>query len=148
MRITPYGRTPSARSLPPMTQALRTISTKRARCAASPIAEPPPTGGHTGATMEPITRSFARTLSASAFSSSSDASMLVCGSAAKMSMPSNFWPFTSAAAVSSSIVSRLIGGSDSGPLPTRPGHIALCRRGKLLAAGIGRILCVGLGCRQ
>ena len=34
-------------------------------------------------------------------------------------------PSTSAAAVRSSIVSRSIGGSESGPLPTSPGHIAL-----------------------
>ena len=42
-------------------------------------------------------------------------------------MPSNFWPSTFAAAVSSSIRSRLIGGSWPGlsPLPTKPGHMAL-----------------------
>ncbi len=40
-------------------------------------------------------------------------------------------PSTSAAAVRSSIVSRSIGGSESGPLPTRPGHMALCTAGNL-----------------
>ncbi len=41
-------------------------------------------------------------------------------------------PSTSAAAVRSSIVSRSIGGSESGPLPTTPGQAALCSFGKLL----------------
>ncbi len=47
-------------------------------------------------------------------------------------MPSNFRPFTSAPAVNSSIRSRLIGGSWPGPspLPTSPGHMALCSLGK------------------
>src|SRR5215217_5957990 len=36
-----------------MRLALSTISTKRARSSALPIAEPPPTGGQTGATTEP-----------------------------------------------------------------------------------------------
>ena len=43
---------------------------------------------------------------------------------------SNFWPLTLAAAVSSSMRSRLIGGwSVPGSLPTRPGHMALCSLG-------------------
>jgi hypothetical protein len=57
--------------------------------------------------------------------------MLVCGSARKRSTPSNFVFSISAAAVKSSISSRSIGGSESGPLPTSPGHIALCSFGKL-----------------
>ena len=56
----------------------------------------------------------------------------VCADRQGKSTPSNLLPSTSAAAVRSSIVSRPIGGSESGPLPTRPGHIALCSCGKLL----------------
>ena len=40
-------------------------------------------------------------------------------------MPSNFTPSTLAAAVRLIIVSRSIGGSESGPLPTSPGQAAL-----------------------
>ena len=89
------------------------------------MAEPPPTGGQTGATMEPIARLWRAAFSASCFASSSVKSILVWGAAWKMSMPSNFTPFTSALAVSEIMVSRSIGGSESGPLPTSPGHIAL-----------------------
>ena len=89
------------------------------------MAEPPPVGGQTGATTEPITRLRWRALSASAFSSSSEASMLTCGSNRNRSKPSNLTPSTSAAAVRSSIVSSGIGGSESGPLPTTPGQAAL-----------------------
>ncbi len=40
-------------------------------------------------------------------------------------MPSNLTPSTSALTVSEIIVSRSMAGSESGPLPTRPGHMAL-----------------------
>src|SRR5262249_19695910 len=67
---------------------------------------------------------------ASFFRSSSDESMSVCGSDRKMSTPSKRWPSTSATAVISSMVSKSITGSASGPpLPTRPGHVALCSLG-------------------
>ena len=55
----------------------------------SPIADPPPVGGQTGATSEPTTRPFARILSASRFRSSSVESMLTCGSKRNRSTPSN-----------------------------------------------------------
>src|SRR6185436_14903501 len=57
--------------------------------------------------------------------------MLTCGSNRNRSTPSNLTPSTDASAVRSSIVSRSMGGSPSGPLPTSPGHIALCRAGNL-----------------
>ena len=132
IRTTPPLRMPSSRSCRAMPQALRTMSTKRWRSVSLPIAEPPPTGGHTGATTEPTSRFFAAILSASLLISSFEESMLVCGSARKRSTPSNLMPPTSVAAVRSSISSRPIGGSEAGPLPTRPGHIALCSFGKLL----------------
>ena len=47
-----------------MRQALRTCPTNRLRSSSLPIAEPPPVGGHTGATTEPTTKPFDRTLSA------------------------------------------------------------------------------------
>ena len=64
--------------------------------------------------------------------SSSSESMLVWGSERNRSTPSNRTPLTWAAAVRSSMVSRSMGGSESGPLPTNPGHIALCSFGKYL----------------
>ena len=59
----------------------------------SPIAEPPPVGGHTGATTDPTTSPLPRILSASRFRSSSVESMLTCGSNRNRSTPSNFAPF-------------------------------------------------------
>jgi hypothetical protein len=108
-----------------MRQPLRTWSRNFLRSASSPIAEPPPVGGQTGATTEPITRFRFSAFSASAFKSSSEASMLTWGSNKNRSKPSNLMPSTSAAAVSSSMVSSGIGGSESGPLPTTPGQAAL-----------------------
>ena len=77
-------------------------------------------------------RSRARaTLSRSRFSSSSVASMLMCGSNRNRSTPSNLTPSTFAFAVRSSIVSRSMDGSAPGlPFPTRPGHMALCSAGR------------------
>ena len=110
------------------------------------MAEPPPVGGQTGATTEPTTSLRRRALSASRFTSSSEPSMLKCGEKRNRSKPSNFTPSTSAAAVRSSMVSRSIGGSESGPLPTTPGQDALCSLGKLLgwlatgdALGLGSV---------
>src|SRR5207245_11008409 len=88
-------------------------------------AEPPSVGPQTGATTEPMTNPLARTLSASALIWSSVALMLTCGSKRNRSTPSNFAPLTEALAVKASIVSRSMGGSESGPLPTRPGDMAL-----------------------
>jgi hypothetical protein len=119
-----------------MRQAFSTIEMKRLRSSASPIAEPPPTGGQTGATIEPMARFLEPTVSASFFRSSSLASMLVCGSARNRSMPSNFTPSTSAAAVMSISAESAIGGSASPPLPTTPGHMALCNFGQLLRSAI------------
>jgi hypothetical protein len=48
-------------------------------------------------------------------------------------------PSTSAAAVRRSMVSRPMGGSESGPLPTRPGHMALWTRGKLAGQALAGI---------
>ena len=58
--------------------------------------------------------------------------MLTCGANRKRSTPSNLMPSTSAAAVRSSIVSRSMAGSDPSPLPTTPGHAALCSFGNVL----------------
>ena len=74
-------------------------------------------------TRRPIRR--LRIFDASSSNCSSVESMLTCGSNRKRSTPSNRCPFTSAAAVSSSIVSRPIGGSLPSPLPTTPGQAAL-----------------------
>jgi hypothetical protein len=52
-------------------------------------------------------------------------SIEMCGSNRNRSIPSNFTPSTLAADVRLIIVSRSIGGSESGPLPTRPGQAAL-----------------------
>ncbi len=126
MRTTPCGRMPSSRSFAAIRQALRTWPTNFARSSALPMAEPPPVGGHTGATSEPTTKPFARILSASALMSSSLLSMETCGSNRNRSTPSNLTPLTSARAVRSSIVSRSMQGSAPGlPLPTSPGHMAL-----------------------
>ncbi len=136
IRTTPPGRTPRPRSCEAIRQAFSTMPVKRARSSALPIADPPPTGGHTGATTEPTSRFLERILSASRLMSSVPDSMLVWGSARKRSTPSNFTPSIAAAAVKSSIVSRSIAGSAPGlPLPTRP-HMALCNFGKLLRLGI------------
>src|SRR5260370_3669944 len=79
-----------------------------------------------------MTRFFARTLSANRFRSSSEESISTCGAKRKRSTPANFVPFTAAAAVRFSIVSRSINGSPpSDPLPTTPGQAALCNLGKL-----------------
>ena len=56
MRTTPYGRMPIWRSVRAMRQPLRTCVRNCSRAASSPIAEPPPVGGQTGATTEPMTR--------------------------------------------------------------------------------------------
>ena len=85
-----------------------------------------------GATTEPTTKPLAAILSAIVFKSSSLISILICGSNRKISTPSNLTPSTSAAAVRSSIVSRSSEGSAPGePLPTRPGHMALCSLGNV-----------------
>ena len=60
MRITPDRRIPTSRSVLPISQAFRTCVTNCCRSAALPIAEPPPVGGHTGATSEPTARCLAR----------------------------------------------------------------------------------------
>jgi len=56
-------------------------------------------------------------------------SIEMCGSNRNRSIPSNFTPSTDAAAVMLIIVSRSIGGSESGPFPTSPGQAALCSFG-------------------
>ena len=126
IRTTPYLRMPSSFSFFPIAQALRTWVTKDLRSSSLPMADPPPVGGQTGATSDPTTRLRRPMFSASRFRSSSEESILTCGSKRKRSTPSNLTPLTLAAAVLSSIVSRSIGGSAPGPpLPTSPGHIAL-----------------------
>src|SRR5262245_34125877 len=121
---------PMSRSFLPTAQDLRTCVRKFLRSSSDPIAEPPPVGPHTGATSEPMTRLREATLSARRLRSSSLESISVCGRDRKMSTPSKRWPSTSAAAVRSSIVSRSITGSASGPpLPTSPGQVALCSFG-------------------
>ena len=132
MRMTPYLRMPVAFSFFAISQAFRTCVTNALRSSSLPMAEPPPVGGHTGATSEPTTRWRRPMLSASFLMSSSVESMLTCGSKRNRSTPSNLTPLTSAFAVLSSIVSRSIGGSAPGPpLPTSPGHIALWMAGYL-----------------
>src|SRR5712671_1230855 len=96
MRTTPYGRAPSSRSRLAIRQPLRTWSVNFLRSPSLPIAEPPPVGGQTGATTEPITSPRDRTLSASFFKSSSVESMSTCGAKRKTSTPSNLTPSTSA----------------------------------------------------
>src|ERR1039458_866567 len=146
MRTIPWGRAASSRSLRAIRQALRTCATKRCRSSALPMAEPPPVGGHTGATTDPTTRPSARTSSAKRARSSSLESMETCGSNRKRSTPSNFAPSAPsalsrwAAAVRRSMVSRPMGGSESGPLPTRPGHMALWTRGKLWCESGARMM--------
>ncbi len=134
IRTTPYFRTPRSFSFCAMAQAFRTCPTNALRSASVPMADPPPVGGHTGATIDPINRPRFATESRSFLRSSSVESISVCGSDRNKSTPSNLTPSTSAAAVRSSIVSRSMGGSAPGPsppLPTRPGHIALCTAGYL-----------------
>ena len=98
----------------------------RPRSASSPMADPPPVGGHTGATTLPMTRPSDWTFSANLFRSSSVESMSTWGALRKRSTPSNRTPSTSAAAVQSSMVSRSMKGSSaSGPFPTTPGQPAL-----------------------
>src|SRR5215472_13167008 len=96
---------PISLSCLPIAHALRTCVRKFLRSCSDPIAEPPPVGGQTGATS---------------------------GAKRKRSTPSKRMPSTSAAAVRLSMVSRSIAGSLPGPpLPTRPGHMALCSAGDL-----------------
>jgi len=125
MRTTPYFRMPISRNVLPIAHAFFTCVRKRLRSSSVPIAEPPPVGGQTGATSDPTTKPRRPMRSASRSRSPRLASMSTCGSNRKRSTPSKRTPFTLAAAVRSSIVSRSIGGSESGPLPTSPGHIAL-----------------------
>ena len=126
MRTTPYVRTPVLRSFCPIAHALRTCVRKLRRSSSVPIADPPPVGGHTGATSEPTANPFEPIVSARRAMSAALASMLTCGSKRNRSTPSNFRPSTAVLAVRSSIVSRSIVGSAPGlPLPTSPGHIAL-----------------------
>src|ERR1035438_967381 len=66
--------------------------------------------------------------------------MPTCGSNRKRSTPSNRAPLASAAAVRRSMGSRPMGGSESGPLPTRPGHMALWTRGKLWCESGARMM--------
>ena len=48
---------PRSRSVLPISQAFRTCVRNFFRSSSFPIAEPPPVGGHTGATSEPTTSS-------------------------------------------------------------------------------------------
>ena len=118
------------RSFLPIAHALRTWVTNFAFARRSPIAEPPPVGGHTGATTEPTTNPSRANLVAQPLQivvGRIDADVRVEQKqidAVELRRRS-----TSALAVRSSIVSRSIGGSEPGPLPTSPGHIALCKAG-------------------
>src|SRR3954466_2365248 len=139
IRTTPYLRMPRSFSFLAIAHALRTWVTKFLRSSSLPIADPPPVGGHTGATRDPTASPLLRILSARRFRSSSVESMLTCGSNRNRSTPSNVVPCDEALAVISSIVSRSIGGSAPGPpLPTSPGHIALWIAGYLCAIGYSR----------
>ena len=53
IRTTPDLRMPMSLSCRAMRQAFSTIETNLSRSSCEPIAEPPPTGGQTGATTEP-----------------------------------------------------------------------------------------------
>ena len=66
--MTPYLRMPMVLSFLAISQALRTWVTNALRSSSVPIAEPPPVGGHTGATSDPTTRPRRAMLSASFFS--------------------------------------------------------------------------------
>src|SRR5207248_6098217 len=74
MRTTPYLRMPRPRSFLPIAHALRTWVTKFLRSSSLPIADPPPVGGHTGATSDPTTKPFDAILSARRLRSESVAS--------------------------------------------------------------------------
>ena len=128
IRMTPYGRTPSFLNFSPMMHDFFTMSRNRPRSSLLPNADPPE-GGHTGATMEPITRFFSPKRPAHRFRSSSVESMSMCGRERKTSMPSNFAPFASAFAVRSIMVSSSMTGSEPSPFPTIPGQPALCSLG-------------------
>src|SRR3954463_8724727 len=104
------------------------------------MADPPPVGGQTGATSDPARSPLEFRLSASRARSSSDESISVWGRERKRSTPSNREPSTLADAVRQSMVSRSMGGSESGPLPTSPGHIALCTAGCALVDTLIRFL--------
>ena len=117
----PLGLTPYSRSFCPNRQDFLTISTNTALSSLLPMAGPP----QIGATRLPILRFKEDAFSAIFLMPSSDASISKCGSNNPRSMPSNLTPSTSALAVNSNKVSRDIGGSESGPLPTMPGHVAL-----------------------
>src|SRR6266545_5887630 len=129
---------PRSFSLFPIAHALRTWLRNAPRSPLPPMADPPPVGGQTGATSDPTSSPFPPIFSVSRFRSSSAASMLTCGSNKNKSTPSNRAPFARAAAVRFNIVSRSIGGSAPGPpLPTRPGHMALCSAGNFRDEAMG-----------
>ena len=125
IRIMPLGRIPILRNSAPISQERRTMSTKVSRASLSPIAFP----AQIGATKLPISNPCAATLSAKAFAPSLPLSMSKCGGNKPISTPSNFTPSTSAAAVMANMLSNEITGSESGPFPTIPGHVALCNFG-------------------
>src|SRR5689334_22278732 len=76
IRTMPYDLMPMSRSFLPIAHAFRTWVRKFLRSVSLPIADPPPVGGHTGATSDPTARPLDEILSDSAFRSLSLASML------------------------------------------------------------------------
>jgi len=102
-----------------MRQPLRTCSRNCFRSGSLPIAEPPPVGGQTGATSEPITSLRERTFSARRLRSSSVESISTCVRTRTIDAV-ELRAVHLGRRVRSSIVSRLMGGSESGPFPRRP----------------------------
>src|SRR5437016_1791301 len=64
---------PRSRSFLPIAHALRTCVRKFQRSSSLPMADPPPVGGHTGATSDPTAKPFDAILSARRFRSESRA---------------------------------------------------------------------------
>ncbi len=126
MRTTPYLRMPRSWSFLPMRARLahlgdevrsalpRCPSPSRRRSAATPARRAIRRRG-----------SCAAILSASCFRSSSDESMLTCGSKRNRSTPSNLTPPTSGRASGRASCRDRSAARRPGPLPTSPGHIAL-----------------------
>ena len=134
MRTTPVCRMPMSRSWRAMRQAFSTIVRNCLRSSADPMAEPPPTGGQTGATTEPTASPKPAILSAKPLGCRPCSNRSMCADRQETDRRPRIWRRWRAPPPSAlSIVSRSIGGSESGPLPTNPGHIALCSFGIIVS---------------
>ncbi len=133
MRTTPYGRTPSSRNFARDAAGFAHLPDESLASSAPPMADPPPVGGQTGATTDPTSRPKRAHLvgqSRQVVIARIDADVRFEQEQIH-AIELHAIVHSRAAAVRWSMVSRSIGGSESGPLPTRPGHMALWTRGKL-----------------